>query len=378
MSDETRVYLDNAATTRVRPEVFDAMRLVLCEEYGNPSSIHREGQRAKRLLEDSRERIAACLGCSPDELFFTSGGTESDNWAVRSVSGSCSDKRHIITSAIEHPAVLNSCRQLEKEGYKVSYLPVDRYGLVSPDSLEKALTKDTSLVSIMLGNNEIGTLEPIRELAEITHEYGVLFHTDAVQAVGTIPVNVSELGVDLMSFSAHKFYGPKGVGGLYARKGVKLLPYIYGGAQERSSRAGTENLPAIYGMAEALDLAVSEIETTEKRIRFLRDLLLEKVRTVSANVILNGHETRVLPGIVNLTFPGVDGEKLLLLLNYEGFACSGGAACSSKDAGTSHVLTSIGLSEKDAKSSIRVSIGVDNTEEEIDRFVAALCKILNQ
>ncbi|MBO4495837.1 MAG: cysteine desulfurase [Clostridiales bacterium] len=377
--NETRVYLDNAATTKVRPEVFDTMRLVLCEEYGNPSSIHREGQCARKLLEEARESIAQNLACTPEEVFFTSGGTESDNWAIKcAATVSDANKRHIITSAIEHPAVLKPCLALEREGYKVTVLPVDKEGLVSPDSLAKALTPDTALVSVMLGNNEIGTIEPIAELCKLVHSQGALFHTDAVQAVGTIPVDITALGVDLLSFSAHKFYGPKGVGGLYVRKGTLLPSFIDGGAQESNHRAGTENLPGIVGMARALELAVSGLSETDASIRTLREILIREVLDLTPQARFNGHRTQCLPGIANFTFPGEDGERLLLMLNYEGFACSGGAACSSRNAEVSHVLTSIGLSKEEAKSSLRVSIGAFNSEEEIYRFVSALEKLLTK
>jgi len=378
MHNETRVYLDNAATTKVRPEVFEAMRLVLCEEYGNPSSVHQEGLRARKLLEEARDSVACSLGAKPEEIFFTSGGTESDNWAIKGVlKQSDEKKRHVITSSIEHPAILRSCRQLENSGYKITYLPVDKYGLVSPDSLAKALTPDTALVSIMTANNEIGTIEPVSRLSAISREHGVLFHTDAVQAVGNIPVDVSKLGIDLLSFSAHKFHGPKGTGGLYVQKGVKIAPLIDGGAQERKFRAGTENLPGIIGMKEALALSVSEMKDTQFHIAKLRDLLITEVLALVSDVKINGHPQDHLPGIVNLTFPGKDGERLLLMLNYEGFACSGGAACSSSSSEVSHVLTSIGLSREEAKSSLRVSIGCMNTEDEIRQFVKALCRVLN-
>lgn len=366
-----RVYLDNAATTRIRPEVLDVI-IKAYSEFGNPSSVHREGQHAKKALEEARESIASCLNCDPAEILFTSGGSESDNWAVKCAAGT-----HIITSSIEHPAVLKSCDMLEKHGLRVTYLPVDHTGLVSSDSLEKALSPDTSLVSIMMANNEIGTIEPIRDLCMISHEHGALFHTDAVQAVGSVPVDVKELGVDLLSFSAHKFYGPKGIGGLYVKKGTEIIPLLNGGSQEFHMRAGTENVPAIIGMAEALKLACSEMNETSGYIRELRTLLMNRLRESIPSVLFHGNDSSTHPGIVNFYVPGMDGEKTLLLLDVKGFACSGGAACSSKDNAVSHVLTAIGASKEEAKNSLRVSIGAYNTEEEIIAFAKALKCILN-
>ena len=378
MKDKARVYLDNAATTRVRQEVWDTMRLAFCEEYGNPSSVHTEGQYARKLLEEARKSIASNLNCSPQEIYFTSCGTESDNWAIQGVAeANKEEKRHIITSSIEHPAVIKSCGFLEEKGFRVTYLPVDRSGLVSLDSLAKALTPDTCLVSIMLGNNEIGTIEPVRELAAIAHKGGAVFHTDAVQAVGTIPVDVSSLQVDLLSLSAHKFHGPKGVGALFVRKNVKITPFIYGGSQERQYRAGTENLPGILGMAKALQLACDEMDTARNRISSLRDILEHGISGIYPKVILHGNKMNHLPGILNCSFPGKDGEKLLLMLNYYGFACSGGAACSSQNSDVSHVLTAIGTSKDEAGNSIRISIGSENTEEEIRDFLECLRKLLS-
>ena len=366
-----RVYLDNAATTKIRPEVLDAMTNAY-SEYGNPSSVHREGQHAKKALEEARETIALCLNCDPTEILFTSGGTESDNWAVKCACGS-----HVITSSIEHPAVLKSCEMLEKHGLKVTYLPVDKDGVVSPDSLGKALATDASLVSIMMSNNEIGTIEPIRDLCSIAHDHGALFHTDAVQAVGSVHVDIKELGVDLLSFSAHKFYGPKGIGGLYVKKGTALSSLLNGGSQEFHKRAGTENVPAIIGMAEALKLSVNAMNETSVRIRGLRDLLTNVMEEKFPQVLFHGNDSATHPGIVNFYVPGMDGEKTLLLLDVKGFACSGGAACSSKDNAESHVLTAIGGTKEEAKNSLRVSIGAYNTEEEILAFADALKGILH-
>ena len=368
-----RVYLDHAATTKIRPEVAEVMSAVLSENFGNPSSVHREGQAAKRLLEESRDSIAQDLHCDPKEIFFTSGGTESDNWAVKyGARGG-----HIISSCIEHPAVLRSLQTLEKHGLKVTYLPVDKYGLVSPKDLINAITDETSLVSIMMVNNEIGTIEPISELAEIAHAHGALFHTDAVQAIGQIPLDLSSLHVDMLSFSAHKFHGPKGVGGLYVRKDTDLLPMFSGGHQEFSHRAGTENLPGIAGMAIALKLAFQDLDETSSRIRVLKERLRSKLFMSFPNIVFHGDMERCHPGILNFHIPGLDGEKALLLLDLKGFACSGGAACSSTEDPVSYVIRSLGASTHEAANSLRISIGRENTEEEIDAFVTALSSIVS-
>ncbi len=368
-----RVYLDNAATTKIRPEVAEVMSSALFENYGNPSSVHREGRSAKKCLEDARDSIAASFHCDPKEILFTSGGTESDNWAVKYGSRG----GHIITSCIEHPAVLQSFQTMEKHGFKVTYLPVDKYGLVSPKDLKDAISGDTTLVSVMMVNNEIGTIEPFAELSEIAHEHGVLFHTDAVQAAGQIPIDLSALSVDMLSFSAHKFHGPKGVGGLFVRKDTKLLSMLSGGHQEFGYRAGTENFPGIAGMSKALELACEEMDETSSRIRSLKELMRSELSRNIPNIIFHGATDRSHPGILNFYIPGTDGEKTLLLLDLKGFACSAGAACTSKADTVSHVITSLGGSKDESKNSIRVSIGRDNSEEEIKSFVSALCSILS-
>jgi cysteine desulfurase len=344
-------------------------------EFGNPSSVHREGQSARKALEEARDSIASCLNCDSTELYFTSSGTESDNWAIR-----CAGKngKHIITSSIGHPAVLRACEEMEKDGCRVTYLPVDNAGRVAVSDLENAFAQDTSLVSIMMANNEIGTIQNIAELARSTHANGALFHTDSVQAVGSIPVDFRALDVDLLSFSAHKFHGPKGVGGLVVRKGVDLTAFIVGGSQEFRHRAGTENVPGIIGMAKALELATESMEQASSRIRDLSDLLRNEIKKVCPQVLFHGNESYTHPGIVNLYVPGMEGEKTLLLLDVKGFACSGGAACSSKDSIVSHVLTAIGASTEEAKNSLRISIGADNTEEEIISFVSAFSSILRE
>ena len=368
-----RVYLDNAATTKIRPEVAEVMSSVLSLNYGNPSSVHREGQAAKKCLEEARDSIAASFRCDPKEILFTSGGTESDNWAVKY---GCRGG-HIITSCIEHPAVLHSFQTMEKHGIKVTYLRVDKYGLISPKVLKDAISTDTTLVSVMMVNNEIGTIEPISELADIAHEHGVLFHTDAVQAAGQIPIDLSALPLDMLSFSAHKFHGPKGVGGLFVRKGTKLLPMLSGGHQEFGYRAGTENLPGIAGMAKALELACEEMDETSSRIRYLKELLCSELINSFPDIIFHGSPNHCHPGILNFYIPVTDGEKTLLLLDLKGFACSAGAACTSKADTVSHVISALGGSKDESGNSIRVSIGRENSEEEIKSFVSALCSILS-
>ena len=373
----SRVYLDNAATTKIRPEALDAMTAAY-SDYGNPSSVHHEGQSARKALECARETIAAHLNCDPAEVYFTSGGTESDNWAISFAGNKDSNRRNIITSSIEHPAVLQACKRKEEEGFHVTYLPVDQYGSVSTDDLEKVISDDTALVSVMMVNNEIGTIEPIIKLSEIAHAHGALFHTDAVQAAGSLPVDFSDLQADLVSFSSHKFYGPSGVGGLLVRRGLKIPSFIVGGSQEYGHRAGTENLPGIIGMAEALKIAFSEIDANIGHILDLRNLLCQSLKNKCTQVLFHGDTEVSHPGIVNFYIPGMDGEKMLLLLDYAGFAVSGGAACSSKDHEVSHVLKAIGASEEEAGNSLRVSIGTYNTEQDIVSFVSAFEEILKK
>ena len=365
--------MDNAATTIVRREVMDAMLPVFTDNYGNASSIYHEGQKAKTTLEDARTRIALCLHAEPSEIFFTSSGTESDNWAIKGTALRHASKgKHIITSSIEHHAVLHSCRTLEKQGFDVTYLSVDEYGLVDPSQVSDAIRPDTILVTIMMANNEIGTIEPIEEIARICREKKVLFHTDAVQAVGTLPIDVRSLGIDMLSLSGHKLHAPKGVGVLYIRKGVSISNYMDGGAQERSRRAGTENLPYIVGLAKALECSVAEMKENASRIEIIRDKLIDDILLKIPHVRLNGHPTKRLPGNANLSFEFIEGESLLLLLDYMGFSCSSGSACTSGSLDPSHVLLAIGLPHEIAHGSLRVSIGKFNTEEEVMSIVPAL------
>jgi cysteine desulfurase len=368
-----QIYLDNAATTAVLPEVVEEMLPYFTEKYGNPSSLYEFGQSTKSALTDARTRIAAHLGAQPADIYFTSCGTESDNWALKETANAYADKgRHIITSAIEHHAISHSAEWLEKQGFEVTYLPVDADGLIDPASLAAALREDTILVSIILANNEIGTIEPIRELAAIAHERGVLFHTDAVQAVAHVPIDVDELGVDMLSASAHKFHGPKGVGFLYIRKGVKTRSFLHGGAQERKRRAGTENVPYIMGMAKALDLCMARFDERVAHELALRDHLIDRVLAEVQHVRLNGHRTLRLPNNANFSFEFIEGESLLLTLEQKGVLGSSGSACASGSLDPSHVLLAIGLPHEIAHGSLRLTLGEETTREDIDYTVEAI------
>ncbi len=371
-----RIYLDHAATTPVRPEVSSVIAEIMESDFGNASSIYAEGQSAKRLLEEYRDQIASVLNANGSEIYLTSCGTESDNWAIKGVAlRNFGKKMHIVTSQIEHHAVLHSCKALEKLGYTITYLPVDSEGLVNPDDLEKAIRDDTCLVSIMMANNEIGTIQPVKELAAIARKRGVIFHTDAVQAAGMIPIDVRDLGVDLLSISGHKFYAPKGVGALYIRKGVALDNLFDGGAQEHNRRAGTENLPYIAGMAKALMLANDEMKEASPSISKIRDQLIDAVLSTIPHVRLNGHRTQRLPGNANFSFEFIEGESLLLLLDHYGYSCSSGSACTSGSLDPSHVLLAIGLPHEIAHGSLRITIGRENTEQEVMSIVPILLKI---
>ncbi|MBT1278297.1 cysteine desulfurase NifS [Thermoanaerobacter sp. CM-CNRG TB177] len=374
-----RIYLDNAATTAVDKRVLEAMLPYYSDIFGNPSSPYSYGQEAKKAIEEAREKVAKALGADSDEIYFTSGGSESDNWALKGVAYALKDKgNHIITTEIEHHAVLNTCRYLEKEGFKVTYLPVDEYGVVKPEDLKKAITDKTILVSVMFANNEIGTIEPIEELVKIAHEKNVYFHTDAVQAVGNIPIDVKKLDVDLLSLSAHKIYGPKGVGALYIKKGVKIHSFIQGGTQEKNRRAGTENVPGIVGLGEAIELITKNLDCHMNKLTFLRDKLINGILEKIPYVRLNGHPTKRLPGNVNVSFEFIDGESLILNLDMAGICASSGSACTSGSLEPSHVLLAIGLSKELARGSLRLTIGKDNTEEDIDKVLEALPQIVKR
>jgi cysteine desulfurase len=379
LSMQRRVYMDHAATTYTKQEVLEEMLPYFKEVYGNPSSVHGFGREARKAVDLARERTAAALNASPEEIYFTSGGTEADNWAIKGVAWANKERgNHIITTSIEHHAVLHTCQYLEKMGFEVTYLPVDSYGLVYPEQVKEAITDKTILISVMFANNEIGTIEPIKEIGQIARERGIYFHTDAVQAVGHIPVDVKEMNIDLLSLSAHKFYGPKGVGALYIRKGVKLHPFIHGGAQERNRRAGTENLPGIVGLGKAIELAVSNLEESSKRLTAMRDRLISGVLNTIENVRLNGHPTKRLPGNANFSFEFIEGESLLLSLDMKGIAASSGSACTSGSLDPSHVLLAIGLPHEIAHGSLRLTLGDDNTDEDIDYVLEVLPDIVQR
>lgn len=374
-----RVYLDHAATTAVHPEILKTMLPYLQDQFGNPSSIYSWGREAKAATENARAQVAALLGAEPSEIIFTSGGTEADNFALTGVADALGQHgRHIITSKIEHHAILHTAGALEQKGFKVTYLPVDSDGLVNPETLRQALTPETILVSIMFANNEIGTIEPIAELAKITKEHGALFHTDAVQAVGNIPIDVKQLGVDLLSMSGHKIYGPKGIGALYVRRGTKIKPFIHGGAQERKFRAGTENVPGIVGLGKAAELAKNELPERRAHLIELRDYLIEGVLSSIEHVRVNGHRTLRLPGNANFSFEYVEGESLLLSLDLAGIAASSGSACTSGSLEPSHVLLAIGLPHEIAHGSLRLTIGRENTKEDIDLVLSVLPDIVRR
>ena len=372
-----QIYADNAATTRLSDTALKAMLPYMQEEYGNPSSLHSVGQRAQEALTDARSRIAARLGCQPTEVIFTSGGSEADNQAIRSVAafGKMKGKTHIISTAFEHHAVLHTLEALEKEGFTVTLLDVHEDGMVSAQQVEEAITPETCLVTIMYANNEIGTVQPIAEIGEVCRRHGVLFHTDAVQAVGHLPVNVAEQNIDMLSLSAHKFHGPKGIGVLYARKGVPIFPLIHGGAQERNRRGGTENIPAIVGMAAALDEACDHLDEDTCKLTALRERLIAGLSQIPHSV-LNGHREHRLPGTVNFCFEGIEGESLLLLLDDKGVYASSGSACTSGSLDPSHVLLAIGRPHEIAHGSLRLSLSPDTTQEEVDYMVEAVTDVV--
>ena len=377
MSDVKRVYLDHAATTPVRPEVLDVMLPVFGRQYGNPSSFYRSGQEARRLVDQARQSVAACLHADPREIYFTSGGTESDNWAIKGTAAALGGKgRHIVTSRIEHHAVLHSCDALARQGYEITAVEVDADGLVSLEAVSAALRPDTILVSILMANYEIGSIQPIREIGAICREHKVLFHTDAVQAAGALPIDVGDLNVDLLSISGHKFYAPKGVGVLYIRRGVRIANLLDGGAQESNRRAGTENVPGSVALARALELAVAEMPATAQLQSRLRDQLIEDVMSRIPHTRLNGHPTRRLPNNVNFSFEFIEGESILLMLDHFGYACSSGSACTSGSLDPSHVLLAIGLPHEIAHGSLRVTLGHSTQAEDLRRLTADLEQIV--
>jgi len=368
-----RIYLDYAATTPTHPEVVKAMLPYFTEVFGNPSSIYSCGQEAKGILEESRAKVAALIGAQDEEIVFTSGGTEADNFAIKGAAYANENKgNHIVTTSIEHHAVLETCKFLEERGFRVTYLPVDEYGLIAPENVREAITNKTILISVMQANNEIGTIEPIAEIGKIAKEAGISFHTDAVQAVGHIPINVDELGVDLLSMSAHKLYGPKGVGALYIRKGTKLLPFMHGGEQERGRRASTDNVPGIVGFGCAAELAQQEMSEEAEQLIPLRDKLINDLLERIDHTRLNGHPRNRLPNNVNVSVEFVEGESMCLNLDLEGICASTGSACSSSSIEPSHVLLALGLPPERAHGSLRFTLGKWSTEEDVDRVLEVL------
>lgn len=379
MSDEM-IYLDNAATTAMKPEVFEAMKPYFMENYGNPSSVYRFAGTAKKAVEDAREEIAKALNAkSSGEIYFTAGGSEADNWAIKAAAESFRDKgRHIITTKIEHHAVLHTAEWLERNGYEVTYLDVDEDGLISLEELEQAIRPDTILMSIMFANNEIGTIEPVKEIGLIAGKHGVLFHTDAVQAFGHVPIDVREMNIDMLSASAHKLHGPKGIGFLYLRNGIKMGALIHGGAQERSRRAGTHNVSGIAGFAEATRLAMANMEANAKKETEIRDYLISRIENEIPYVKVNGHREKRLPNNVNVCFRFIEGESLLILLDQKGICASSGSACTSGSLDPSHVLLAIGLIHEIAHGSLRLSLSEETTKEEADYVVDNLKTIVEK
>lgn len=376
-----RVYLDNAATTKVRPEVIDAMLPVFTEFYGNPSSLHTYAQEAKKLVEDARIKVQMALNAaSPEEIIFTGGGSESDNTVLRGVIAMNSKKgKHIITSRVEHHAILHTLEAMQREGIAdVTYLPVDEYGMVSVDDVRNALRPDTVLVSIMFANNEVGTVMPIAEIGKLCRENGVLFHTDAVQAVGHLPIDVQAMNIDFLSLSGHKFHGPKGIGALYARKGLRFSPLILGGAQEKKKRAGTENVPGIVGLGTAIEYAVEHMDEATEHMLSLRNKLIDGIEKSIPDVKLNGHRTCRLPNNVNFSIRYIEGESILLMLDINGIAASSGSACTSGSLDPSHVLLAMGLKHETAHGSLRLTLSEYTTEQEIDYVLEVLPQIVER
>ena len=371
------IYMDNAATTPIKREVLEAMMPYFTDKYGNPSSIYSIGGQSRNAIERAREKVSKVFNAKPQEIFFTSCGSESDNWAIKGIAYANRKRgNHIITSKIEHHAVLHTCQYLEKQGFRVTYLDVDEYGFINLDQLKESIRDDTILISIMFANNEIGTIQPIAEIGKIAKEKGIYFHTDAVQAIGNVKIDVNELNIDLLSLSAHKFYGPKGIGALYIRQGVKIDPLISGGAQERNRRAGTENVPYIVGLGKAIELACENIDEHNEKLTKLRKRLIKGIFDNIDYVRLNGDDEKRLPGNANFCFRFIEGESILLSLDMEGIAGSSGSACTSGSLDPSHVLLAIGLPHEIAHGSLRLTLGDFNTEEDVDYVVEKLTEIV--
>ena len=373
------IYLDNAATTKTAPEVVDAMLPYFSEYYGNASTIYSLGAESKKAMDHARQTIADSLGAKPEEIYFTAGGSESDNWALKATAEAYATKgKHIITTKIEHHAILHTCEYLEKRGFEITYLNVDRDGLISLDELKAAIRPDTILISVMFANNEIGTIEPIAEIGEIAKEHGVLFHTDAVQAYAQVPINVDEMHIDMLSASGHKLNGPKGIGFLYIRKGVKIRSFVHGGAQERSRRAGTENIPGIVGLGAAVERAMRIMDSKTQREIELRDYLIGRLENEIPHCWLNGHRTKRLPNNINFSFLFIEGESMLIMLDMKGICASSGSACTSGSLDPSHVLLAIGLKHEEAHGSLRLTLSEDSTKEERDIVAEEVKKIVQR
>lgn len=374
-----RIYMDNAATTRVTEPVFEAMKPYFCEKFGNPMSVHSFGRESRRAVEEARRQVAAALNADSREIYFTGCGTESDNWALRGAAyAKGNTRRTLVTTTIEHHAILHTAEQLEKEGFKVVYVPVDEFGVVKLDEMERAITEDVFLVSVMTANNEIGTIQPIEEIARMAHAKGALFHTDAVQAIGSVKIDVKAMGIDLLSLSGHKFHAPKGVGALYMKNSVHIERLIRGGAQERTQRAGTENLASIVGLGKAIELATADIDAHNAKLTGMRDHMISEILARIPETRLNGDATRRLPGNVNVSVRYIEGESLLLSLDLKGIAASSGSACTSGALDPSHVLLAIGLPHEIAHGSLRLTMNEENTMEEVDTVVKALVEIVKR
>ena len=373
------IYLDNAATTKTAPEVVDAMLPYFSEYYGNASTIYSLGAESKKAMDHARQTIADSLGAKPEEIYFTAGGSESDNWALKATAEAYASKgKHIITTKIEHHAILHTCEYLEKRGFEITYLNVDRDGLISLDELKAAIRPDTILISVMFANNEIGTIEPIAEIGEIAKEHGVLFHTDAVQAYAQVPIHVDEMHIDMLSASGHKLNGPKGIGFLYIRKGVKIRSFVHGGAQERSRRAGTENIPGIVGLGAAVERAMRIMDSKPRKEIELRDYLIGRLENEIPHCWLNGHRTKRLPNNINFSFLFIEGESMLIMLDMKGICASSGSACTSGSLDPSHVLLAIGLKHEEAHGSLRLTLSEDSTKEEMDIVAEEVKKIVQR
>ncbi len=376
---ERIIYVDHSATTAVRKEVLDEMIPYFCDNFGNASSSYSIGRKSRSAVDNARKQVANVIKCEPEEIYFTAGGSESDNMIISGIARANKEKgKHIITSKIEHLAVLNTCKRLEEEGFEVTYLDVDMYGLIDLKQLEESIRQDTILITIMFANNEIGTIEPIEDIGNIAKSHGVYFHTDAVQAIGNIDIDVKKLNIDALSMSAHKFYGPKGVGAAYIKEGIKFEPLVYGGHQEGCKRAGTENVAGIVGLGKAIEIAMENLDEYNKKLIFLRENLIARLEQNINYITLNGHRTKRLPGNINVSIRGIDGEALLLMLDMNGICASNGSACNTGNIEPSHVLTAIGINKCVAQGSLRVTFGEENTIEDVEYISNTLVKIVDK